>query len=819
MTEIPLNANYQLTQALNQLSQAAPSSAVARQAIEVIVKQLEGNLISLNPTNTAQLKAALIPNTNLSGTLNSGQPYQVKLNAQQTPVLQFFSSAVNSNVSTLPLAEPLTQLILRLPPQQLNQLMSAVLPQLAAVNNPGKANILQTLPATVVEQGNKQLALSFDSLKITLPINVAANQPMPLASGDKVTAELSATGKVWQLNIVKIDKPDGIAAKQSDQLILSNRAQSVVAVPPANSLLPTSSSTLPNANYLAANSANINSNHTKFANSLTPEPKTTDKLTANTAPIVTLKVNISPELAAPLIKGLLSEQAAKQNIELPLTLKTVVAQLSQTNTAASQDLLNKIINLVPDKIVLQVKPSGEAALLIQHPKLMANLALTATEIEGLKPLKISGLETLKVAPPTTTTATTTNVEQGKSSQVVNTNQTISKDGFVTETKATIVNQTAPQDINKPQIPVDKNQLATPSIDAPKVAEQAKVAPSPLLDIKTLQQLVESNPAVKSLITPQLLNNKTEQSQLLQALLRVSQPKAELASTVLTNIDKILTDPTNFKGFAEPSTQNWLKQLSQEIKQSLPQGNEQDANQIKQLMTAPPLSTSSIQMITPPASQGLLSGLVTMLQVSLASRLMRNQPSQAERIAQILPSFFSDATKTTSTPNPARAMQEFGQLEQRHQLMREIGRILSEHQSTKLNNAEKMLQGQEAFYYNLPSAFGGVFKNVELLIKREEHKDRQAEQDADDTQNWQLTMKMAVGELGELLTKAKLGSAQLEVDFYASNDTVLKQLMNFLPLLKRRLVSLGIEVTKSQCQLGKIPETLDQRPYHIFKAKA
>tara|TARA_R110000868_G_scaffold53443_10_gene167770 strand:+ start:1926 stop:4367 length:2442 start_codon:yes stop_codon:yes gene_type:complete len=813
MTEIPLNANYQLTQALNQLSQAAPSSAVARQAIEVIVKQLEGNLISLNPTNTAQLKAALIPTTNLTGTLNSGQPYQVKLNAQQTPVLQFFSSAVNSNVSTLPLAEPLTQLILRLPPQQLNQLMSAVLPQLSAANTPGKANILQTLPATVVEQGNKQLALSFGSLKITLPINVAANQPMPLASGDKVTAELSATGKIWQLNIVKIDKPDGIAAKQSDQLILSNRAQSAVAVPPANS------SAQSNANNLAANTANINSNLTKLANSLTPEPKATDKLTANTAPLVTFKINISPEVATPIIKGILSEQAAKQSIELPIALKTLITQLSQSNTTASQDLLNKIINLVPDKIVLQVKPSGEAALLIQHPKLMANLALTATEIVGLKPLKISGLETIKVAPPATTAATTTNVEQGKSSQVANTNQPISKDVSVQEIKASVVNQTAPQDINKPQITVDKNQLAAPSTDTLKVTEQAKVVPSPLLDIKTLQQLVETNPAVKSLITPQLLNSKAEQSQLLQALLRVSQPKAELASTVLTNIDKILTDPANFKGFAEPSTQNWLKQLSQEIKQSIPQGNEQDANQIKQLMTAPPLSTSSIQMITPPASQGLLSGLVTMLQVSLASRLMRNQPSQAERIAQILPSFFSDATKTTTTPNPARAMQEFGQLEQRHQLMREIGRILSEHQSTKLNNAEKMLQGQETFYYNLPSVFGGVFKNVELLIKREEHKDKQAEQDADETQNWQLTMKMAVGELGELLTKAKLGSAQLEVDFYASNDTVLKQLMNFLPLLKRRLVSLGIEVTKSQCQLGKIPETLDQRPYHIFKAKA
>jgi hypothetical protein len=153
------------------------------------------------------------------------------------------------------------------------------------------------------------------------------------------------------------------------------------------------------------------------------------------------------------------------------------------------------------------------------------------------------------------------------------------------------------------------------------------------------------------------------------------------------------------------------------------------------------------------------------------------------------------------------------------LMKEIGRLLSGHQTSKLSNAEQMIQGQETFYYNLPSALGGTFKDIELLIKREENDKENTSVDEQGNKTWQLTMKFAVGDLGELLTKAKLKADTLEINFYASNETVKIQVMNYLPLLRRKLDSLGIEVSKSQCQLGKIPDTLQQRPHHMFQAKA
>jgi hypothetical protein len=131
----------------------------------------------------------------------------------------------------------------------------------------------------------------------------------------------------------------------------------------------------------------------------------------------------------------------------------------------------------------------------------------------------------------------------------------------------------------------------------------------------------------------------------------------------------------------------------------------------------------------------------------------------------------------------------------------------------------MIQGQETFYYNLPSALGGTIKDIELLIKREDNDIEEPSADESSNKTWQLTMKLAVGELGELLTKAKLRADTLEINFYASNEAVKIQVMNYLPLLRRKFDSLGIEVSKSHCQLGKIPDTLQQRPHHMFQAKA
>jgi hypothetical protein len=287
---------------------------------------------------------------------------------------------------------------------------------------------------------------------------------------------------------------------------------------------------------------------------------------------------------------------------------------------------------------------------------------------------------------------------------------------------------------------------------------------------------------------------------------------------LQSIEKALVDVDFFKAATEQSSKQLVEQLLQQIKQALPQGKDSDVNQIRQLLTTPALNLSASQMSSPTSSQGFMSALVTLLQMSLSAKLARNQSSRAEHIITTLNNVLGSSSQIKPDITK-KSLSEMSQLDQKHQLMKEIARLFSGHQANKLGNAEQMIQGQETFYYNLPSALGGTFKDIELLIKREEHNKENPSADEQSNKTWQLTMKLAVGEMGEILTKAKLRADTLEINFYASNEAVKIQVMNYLPLLRRKLDSLGIEVSKSHCQLGKIPDTLQQRPHHVFQAKA
>ena len=256
---------------------------------------------------------------------------------------------------------------------------------------------------------------------------------------------------------------------------------------------------------------------------------------------------------------------------------------------------------------------------------------------------------------------------------------------------------------------------------------------------------------------------------------------------------------------------------QQIKAAIPQGKDQDNQNIRQLIMTPAMALPASQLNTGQAPQGMISGLVTLLQLSLSARLTRGQQTRAESIAKVVNSILPAVGKAPAKVS-AKGLTEFSQLEQKNQLLKEIGRLLASHQASKLSNAEQLLQGQESFYYNIPTMLGGAFKQAELLIKREEQQQQDNSQQHTQGHTWQLTMKFSVGDMGELLSKAKLRPDSLDVNFYASNDTVKHLVMNYLPLLKRRLASLGIEISKSHCQLGKIPESLQQRPYHVFQTK-
>jgi hypothetical protein len=494
--------------------------------------------------------------------------------------------------------------------------------------------------------------------------------------------------------------------------------------------------------------------------------------------------------------------AKSVNVELPM--QPVLQQLSQMKDGQNQGLIQKLQPLIIDKIDLKIKPNGEIELLLQGIKPVASIPVTKEIAQALAPLKL---------PHQQAVTKRLNLPSDAIKQIQVQTQTQAHSKIPRPETNTNIQSPGSEALQKN---IDnKFRSVLPPADTKKYQETSF---SMKEAIHNLTAAVQERPLPQSVINQTLLSNKSEQISLVQSLLRIVQPKSEAPAITLQSIEKALADDDFFKGATEKSSKQLIEQVLQQIKQSLPQGKEQDANQIRQLLTTPALSLSASQMVIPAPSQGLMSGLVTLLQMSLSARLARSQSKRSEHITSTLNNVLNN-TGHVKPDVSIKALNDMSQLERKHQLMKEIGRLLSGHQTNKLSNAEQMIQGQETFYYNLPSALGGSFKDIELLIKREDNNKEAPSSDEQSNKMWQLTMKLAVGKIGEILTKAKLRENTLEIHFYASNEAVKIQVMNYLPLLLRKLDSLGIEVSKSDCQLGKIPDTLRQRPNHVFQAKA
>lgn len=786
MPDIPQSSQATISQALTQLSQSAPASDVARQGVEVLVKHLAGNVLSLN-TNTALLnKVVLLNNPQVKGKLTESQPHQVKILVGNPPSLAFFPQTITQSTSVISLTEQQLQSLLALPAKQLipsnlqaNSLLTNTLPVINAtvlsvsakdqLGSQIPSELLKLKPATnlldsksISVTGQQSiLKINLTDLRPPVEVTLPVKQLNQFAVGDKITLAMAPKGNNWQLTILQTKTDTSYSSKTTneDRVLLKSQL-TTTALP-------------------------------------TPQIRVTKDQQSI----------LSPLQATPLIKA--SLQTNPVNVEI--ATKPLLQQLSKISNEQNQGLIQKLQALPIDTLTLQIKKNGDIDLLLQNIKSVANIPITKEIAQVLAPLKLPNQHLLNKL---LNLATDNKVRLNESPVDSNKSQEIR---LSMKEAGTHLLAAVQEKFFTPSMVRQDNKLKSmlPPLDGNKPQEirfNMKEAET------TLLAKIQEKPLAQSVISPSLLANKPEQINLVQSLLRIVQAKAEAPAITLQSIEKALVDVDFFKGTTEQSSKQLIEQTLQQIKQALPQGKEQDVNQIRQLLTSPALNLSASHMISPTSSQGFMSGLVTLLQVSLSARLARNQSSRSEYITATLNEVLGGTGKVKSRVS-TKAMIEISQLEQKHQLMKEIGRVLSGHQTNKLRNAEQVIQGQETFYYNLPSALGGTFKDIEILIKREENPKENASDDAQGNKTWHLTMKLGIGNLGELLTKAKLRSDTLDINFYASNETVKVQVMNYLPLLRRKLDSLGIEVSKSHCQLGKIPDTLQQRPHHMFQAKA
>jgi hypothetical protein len=105
-----------------------------------------------------------------------------------------------------------------------------------------------------------------------------------------------------------------------------------------------------------------------------------------------------------------------------------------------------------------------------------------------------------------------------------------------------------------------------------------------------------------------------------------------------------------------------------------------------------------------------------------------------------------------------------------------------------------------------------------LIKRDSGGQHNKQTQAGQRSLWNITMKLDIGDSGQVLAKSKIDKDSINLDLYASNDEVLRRIGDTLPYLHKRLSSLGLVVENTSYQRGHIPETLNTRPHQIFETR-
>ena len=302
-----------------------------------------------------------------------------------------------------------------------------------------------------------------------------------------------------------------------------------------------------------------------------------------------------------------------------------------------------------------------------------------------------------------------------------------------------------------------------------------------------------------------------------AQLAATQSKgAEMSSVISDSPTSLAGSKTNESVAGE--NVGAVGELKNGAKKLAPDMNEQGLSQrLQQLISTQALVTTPINLTSPVNASNFVQGLVALVQLALAGRAMQRQPglkTQIDAPDSIVSKTLANMGVTTQ---PSRVSQDMNQLDGRQQLLSQLKTLLSSHQQNKIANVDSRIQGPDSFYYILPS-LSHHQSPPELLIKREQGGQNNKHAQAGQRSLWNITMKLDIGDSGQVLAKSKIDKSTITLDLYASNDEVLKRIGDTLPYLQKRLTSLGLVVENTSYQRGHIPDTLNSRPHQIFETR-
>lgn len=483
--------------------------------------------------------------------------------------------------------------------------------------------------------------------------------------------------------------------------------------------------------------------------------------------------------------------------EHPLVVKTLQQVFPQSSGATvTASLLPTVKQLIPPTIADVLDKSLKSGVISTNVTVDKQQRLTLNTVIPLVKASITESGSANLTTPALTTLNRVSVS-------------------VEASLAALIKQSKPQQqvvwqaltsARQPQATDSKAQVVQSKVPLPKESLQGN-SPEP----KTSAPLSAAREASASL-------SEAAKQQLQQAI-KHHFVQAEPATKVATNINQAVAA---LRESSEPELRALGDKLNQAIRPAV--ATEPSVTAIQQSLQVPDVPITPQLISKPKPANSMLNGLITLLQISLATRLpATNTLSTSDKVHQVLTSLTQvnqSATKDVPSRTAMRAKtQEVTSIEQRHSLLRSLTQMLSGHQFSKMTQADTAAQGQETLFYALPGIAGPLGKDIELLIQREAP-DKENKQTANSERSqWRLTMLLDIGEKGEVLCKCELQDNALGLDLYTSNESLKDTVLEFLPKLKQRMTAFGLEIVHSHCQLGAIPSSLRPKPYQLLHTQA
>jgi len=760
-------------------------------------------------------------------------------------------------------------------PQALNSVaakvvISQVSPTTITLTNPQNRQSVQLPANLLVNLGNIKAGQSFELVSIANKPNTYALIPVVMTNRKNVSvnqqSQLLASTNI-SVNDNQLNTLVGKASASSDisfagkpVINIAGRITAISANQVTLSLTVAGSNLPPQQAQITLTQAQVSSLRVNKNVSIAVD------ISAAQAKILSLSVaNVQNTLSAnkPSTTINLSSQLAKlNNTALPnkLVSTSILQQLSTRSPAANSPLNNRqsnaisgvnqaIIPLTDAKLSDLPKPlltSLQNAIAKVNTTAATQVSLVVEGTGNANTLKLSILGNINkssIALNANQIRTLLAVTDGKARGNTNLIDAAKSQLANTQTSARLgVNQAVSPSVVNPQTELSgTNAAKNAAINAPNfktnllleqltrfISSSAQGSQSSNAQNSTLlTQLLSQLPTTKLTAAIEKLTNtgttqKTNPATTIdalkaqvQALSKTTLAQSASQTQTLANIINALNAEADIAELS-PETQTLLRNIREQLPSASTIQPSIDARAIQQLVGAP-LNNAPLNSLSPMAASSFLSGLVTLLQVNLASKLQRQSNKQASKVQDQIPDIIKSIVPNIKSTQSAKLLQDFRQFDAKHTLSAEVAKMLFSHQHHKLKSIESSLHGQDQLYYALPNVFNKNADDIELLVKRETRQDN-SEKGSDGGSSWYLTMKLDVGPLGQILAKTQLRDDEIKLQLYTSTTDLKNKALAMLPYLQRRLSVLGIDLTEKSCQLGKIPKQLKSEHYQVFETQ-